>query len=273
MTLRSIVCSFAERCNEHQIQINTSCSSPDKTINTTIPSTRCKLTGGYCYKGRCVPATYVFQVRQYLPVVNRTQCINCFRSEMVLYRGQPECACSIPAPNSCIFRSCDNGGTCIINVTALAFECICVFPFTGIFCETALNYCVHGNLLQDASCNCSMNYYGKHCQHYSACLSNPCLNGGTCHDTDNNGFTCVCSNNHTGNVCESHLVNCVFGVLDLTTNRCKCDHNYKGFHCDTVICTICDRTPGCELFYAPQCDLNGPGTPDGPGVIGVSGGA
>ncbi|RNA12759.1 A disintegrin and metallo ase with thrombospondin motifs 3-like [Brachionus plicatilis] len=60
---------------------------------------------------------------------------------------------------------CQNGGTCR-NTTvsgAIGFECVCLLGYSGQFCETK-----------------------------NPCLSNPCLNGGTCNLLGSSGYTCSC---------------------------------------------------------------------------------
>nr|XP_054765059.1 uncharacterized protein LOC129271821 [Lytechinus pictus] len=80
------------------------------------------------------------------------------------------------------------------------------------------------------------------------CLSNPCLNGGTCNQLVDGGYRCDCMDTFTGLNCEIANTNpcvernpCVHGVcINVGQGRyeCECQDNYDGIHCDEPILPI-----------------------------------
>ncbi|XP_032366699.1 cubilin [Etheostoma spectabile] len=78
---------------------------------------------------------------------------------------------------------------------------------TSNICQTN-NPCVNGQCVATTSapgytCNCNPGWQGVHCdQNINECLSNPCLNGGTCTDGIN-GVTCTCTAQWTGPLCQT----------------------------------------------------------------------
>ncbi|XP_041475218.1 uncharacterized protein LOC121423798 [Lytechinus variegatus] len=80
------------------------------------------------------------------------------------------------------------------------------------------------------------------------CLSNPCLNGGTCNHLVDGGFRCDCMDTFTGPNCEIAYPNpcieqdpCAHGVcinVGQGQYHCECQDNYDGIHCDEPILPI-----------------------------------
>ncbi|XP_069467949.1 hyaluronan-binding protein 2 [Ambystoma mexicanum] len=75
------------------------------------------------------------------------------------------------------------------------------------------------------------------------CLSNPCLNQGSC-QPKSNGFECLCKMFFTGKYCEkeNHLCrrsSCIRGECVLTKTlprqKCRCQHPYSGQRCITAL--------------------------------------
>uniref|UniRef100_A0A3Q3W0B5 Cubilin n=1 Tax=Mola mola TaxID=94237 RepID=A0A3Q3W0B5_MOLML len=80
---------------------------------------------------------------------------------------------------------------------------------TSNICQTS-NPCANGQCVVTPgyTCNCSPGWQGPICdQNINECLSNPCLNGGTCTDGVN-GFTCTCTAQWTGPLCQTQQQEC-----------------------------------------------------------------
>ncbi|XP_053549727.1 protein crumbs homolog 1 [Bombina bombina] len=105
----------------------------------------------------------------------------------------------------CPSNPCTNGGTCHDALTHPL--CTCPSGWTGIFCETDINYCLpnpclHGNCTNGVTgykCECQAGYTGANCN-ISNCKDQQCATGATCIE-DTNGYTCLCPNNFTGRLC------------------------------------------------------------------------
>ncbi|XP_033747120.1 delta-like protein 1 [Pecten maximus] len=75
---------------------------------------------------------------------------------------------------------------------------------------------------------------------FDKCLSNPCLNGGTCIRIESN-FICECTNEYQGATCQDrspcHGRPCENGAIcryNETTFTCPCTSGYYGNHCEHV---------------------------------------
>lgn len=87
-------------------------------------------------------------------------------------------------------------------------------------------------------------FSGQSCEiDIDECISNPCFNGGTCHDLIN-GFKCNCNNNYTGAHCEtpldayagnpnSYLSNdtCIKTTSSLNDFYCMCPQGKQFYDC------------------------------------------
>uniref|UniRef100_A0A672N047 Slit homolog 3 protein-like n=1 Tax=Sinocyclocheilus grahami TaxID=75366 RepID=A0A672N047_SINGR len=117
----------------------------------------------------------------------------------------------------CRASPCQNNGTCVSDVMG-SYHCTCPFGYKGRNCEIPIN----------------------------ACISLPCVNGGTCHLTPglDGHYSCVCPPGYEGQQCElnpddcedndcennstCHLNCCVVVVIF----RCECLPGYVGQHCE-----------------------------------------
>ncbi|KFB39688.1 crumbs [Anopheles sinensis] len=91
----------------------------------------------------------------------------------------------------------------------------------------------------------SMILTGVNCEeNFNECQSNPCQNGGLCHDKDN-AFYCSCAHGFEGDFCEIDVAVCNTGNrchngasciegpgLEYT---CRCTEGYEGQYCDSEI--------------------------------------
>jgi hypothetical protein len=75
---------------------------------------------------------------------------------------------------------CLHSGTCLSLRNGSDFECVCSPGFEGKRCEKDLN----------------------------ECQSNPCANGGTCHDLHND-YRCSCPPGWTGTNCQQDIDECL----------------------------------------------------------------
>ncbi|KAK6061549.1 EGF-like domain protein [Cooperia oncophora] len=155
--------------------------------------------------------------------------------------------------------------------------CKCDPSYSGTECQTAkvdpclINLCsANSRCVADTSsftwtysCKCDPGYSGNYCQYASACITNPCLHGGTCVDGTNGAYTCECLQYYSGTNCETtnkceYANDCVNGtcvpVIDRTIpgNTCSCIPGYTGVLCDELI-NYCTPDPclngTCTPFY------------------------
>lgn len=91
-------------------------------------------------------------------------------------------------------------------------------------------------------CSCTAGFTGQRCEiNVNECSSNPCANGGTCHDAIN-GYTCSCAPGYSGRNCDLHSATCS------SQNLCQ-----NGGTCTSVP----DGPPVCLCprgFTGPRCD-------------------
>ncbi|XP_035673688.1 neurogenic locus Notch protein-like isoform X2 [Branchiostoma floridae] len=70
------------------------------------------------------------------------------------------------------------------------------------------NPCMNGGTCQNQgdgyNCSCVTGFYGNNCDDIDECASNPCSNGGTCVDKLN-GYSCACPKGVAGQYCEALL--------------------------------------------------------------------
>ena len=131
--------------------------------------------------------------------------------------------------------------------------------------------CVDG--INDYSCLCEVNYYGKNCDNYDDCIGNNCdVNHGTCVDGDG-AFTCACEAGYGTATCgteinECDAVPCSNGgaCTDLLADfSCDCSGTgFEGVTCDDDIqecatgthnclaVATCSETPGSFTCTCPQ---------------------
>ncbi|XP_069063428.1 protein jagged-2 isoform X1 [Pleurodeles waltl] len=142
------------------------------------------------------------------------------------WQGQ-YCTECVPYPG-CVHGSCHN-----------PWQCNCETNWGGILCDKDLNYCgnhhpcLNGGTCMNSEpgeyrCACPDGYSGKNCEIAEhACVSSPCANGGICHEI-NSGFECHCPPGWSGPTCAVDLDECI-------SNPCArggtCIDLVNGFEC------------------------------------------
>ncbi|XP_061596651.1 delta-like protein B [Cololabis saira] len=149
-------------------------------------------------------------------------------------------------------RPCRNGATCS-NTGQGSYTCSCRPGYGGADCELETNECDSNpcknggscnDLENDYSCTCPQGFYGKNCEIIAmTCADGPCFNGGTCVETlAGGGYTCRCPPSYTGSNCEKKL------------DRCSNRPCMNGGEClDLGQSILCRCRPG---FSGANCQVN-----------------
>lgn len=201
------------------------------------------LTSG-CNGGTCYSATYFSQTS--------VQCI-CPANKGGAYCQQT---------NACLANSCLNGATCVpLYEQATQYACLCRPGYFGNNCE--FSGCVNGQQCQNGGicetnnnltpyCKCPVGYTGQNCEQYiGGCITNICLNGGSCVPSATNptSYYCACTEYYTGSNCQRRLLcNALLcqnnGICHENLNGgspyCECPAGTSGLYCQ-------DRDNGCSL--------------------------
>ena len=95
--------------------------------------------------------------------------------------------------NLCNSGPCVNGGTCAFYTQFNIYTCICPPNYSGNRCETLVT---SSNTLSTTTSTTGA------VTNSNPCLSNPCINGGTCLSSQfNNYYICNCPAGYTGTIC------------------------------------------------------------------------
>lgn len=154
------------------------------------------------------------------PCQNNATCINIadyFRCECTKDYVGEYCEREYnPCKNS---PKCINGGSCVLydfNST----RCICPSNYTGESCENLMSCDCKNNgtcNVESWTCECPPQWTGLDCSiDKNDCLSQPCLNDGTCIDIpaiNGGGFTCTCSGKFSGRLCAADLSVNIYQII------------------------------------------------------------
>uniref|UniRef100_A0A452TY07 HGF activator n=1 Tax=Ursus maritimus TaxID=29073 RepID=A0A452TY07_URSMA len=149
------------------------------------------------------------------------------------------------APDPCASSPCLNGGSCSNTQDPESYHCTCPTAFTGKDCgtekcfdETRYEHLEVGDRWARVSqgqveqCECTGGQIRCEGARHTACLSSPCLNGGTCHLIVATGTTvCSCPPGHAGRLCNVGECTAASGLSCLAWNS---DLLYQELHVDSV---------------------------------------
>ncbi|XP_062901478.1 protein jagged-2-like isoform X1 [Mobula hypostoma] len=154
-------------------------------------------------------------------------------------------------------------------------ECKCLYGWQGQFCDECVPYpgCVHGTCVEPWKCNCETNWGGLLCnKDLNYCgTHHPCVNGGTCMNTEPDEYQCACPEGYSGKTCEIAEHACVSNPCanggtchEVPTGfECQCPSGWNGTTCaiDINDCvsrpcahggTCIDRVNGFECICPSQ---------------------
>ncbi|XP_066559973.1 delta-like protein C [Amia ocellicauda] len=148
-------------------------------------------------------------------------------------------------------RPCLNDATCT-NTGQGSYTCTCRPGFSGTKCEIETNECASNpcknggscnDLENDYSCTCPQGFYGKNCEISAmTCADGPCFNGGTCVEKSTGGYSCRCPAGYMGSNCEKKI------------DRCSNSPCANGGYClDVGNSKLCRCRPG---FTGLNCEIN-----------------
>ncbi|KAM8831310.1 protein jagged-2b isoform 1-T1 [Spinachia spinachia] len=206
--------------------------------------------------------------------------------------------CSVPGECKCNYgwqgQFCDECVLypgCVHGTCNSKWQCNCETNWGGLLCDKDLNYCgrhqpcVNGGTCMNTEpdefhCACPPGYSGKTCQIADhACVSNPCANGGRCHEVPT-GFECRCPPGWEGPTCADNLDECTSSpcaeggtCIDLEDGfECVCPPQWEGKTCQIdanecagkpcVNANSCKNLIGgyhCDCFHGwsgQNCDIN-----------------
>uniref|UniRef100_A0A8C6NH18 Delta-like protein n=1 Tax=Nothobranchius furzeri TaxID=105023 RepID=A0A8C6NH18_NOTFU len=127
-------------------------------------------------------------------------------------------------------------------------KCKCQQGWQGERCDECVRHpgCIHGTCQLPWQCNCKEGWGGLYCNQggFDPETNGPCFNGGTCVETDTDGYSCRCPSGFMGSNCEKRIDRC-------SSSPCA---NGSGGTCAQQHCP-CQCTPGQCVLLANACLL------------------
>ncbi|XDV42015.1 hypothetical protein PO909_010772 [Leuciscus waleckii] len=180
---------------------------------------QCRPRDDYFGHYRCDPSGNIVCLDGWMGVDCRTAI--CKQGCNLIHGG-----CMVPGECKCSYgwqgQFCDEClpyPGCLHGTCVRPWQCTCDKNWGGLLCDKDLNYCgthhpcVNGGTCMNSepdeyNCACPEGYSGKNCEIAEhACVSNPCANGGTCHEVPT-GFECQCPPGWEGPTCAKDMDEC-----------------------------------------------------------------
>lgn len=120
--------------------------------------------------------------------------------------------------DECLIQPCGKNGNCTNHHGG--YTCQCHLEYTvKIYVTVYLICCTYLWTLQSTNSYLCVNWWcilqGEHCEiDLNACRSKPCVSGGTCENTPDGGYVCVCLPGYTGFNCEEEFEDSQGGNVD-----------------------------------------------------------
>ena len=158
-------------------------------------------------------------------------------------------------PDPCVHGQCNNS---IGNYT-----CMCDGNYSGKNCSDCEITCNNGGSVStDCSCECAnTGYEGERCENdVNECLANPCMNNGSCQNSNGN-YSCICDGNYTGRNCTNCDITCGNGGNITSDCSCECANTgFEGGRCENdvneCIANPCMNNGNCQNYagnYSCSC--------------------
>lgn len=157
--------------------------------------------------------------------------------------------------NECVKSPCWNGALCFNTMGG--YQCKCQPGFTGQKCETDIDDCKPSKPQTKSRAWATLKnpYFLFIISHPSFCVSDPCSNGGLCHDGIST-FTCTCLPGFRGSRCEQDINECESNPCKNGANctdcvnsyTCTCPTGFSGINCEINTNDCTDRYSTLSLL-------------------------
>uniref|UniRef100_A0A8C6KJL5 Delta-like protein n=1 Tax=Nothobranchius furzeri TaxID=105023 RepID=A0A8C6KJL5_NOTFU len=132
----------------------------------------------------------------------------------------------------CRTAICKQGCNLLHGGCSVPGTCVCNYGWRGQFCDECVLHpgCVHGTCNLPWQCNCERNWGGLMCdKDLNYCgRHQPCVNGGTCMNTEPDEYHCACPQGFSGKNCEIAEHACVSAPC---ANGGVCHEGSSGYEC------------------------------------------